>query len=199
VGLATLACVSSCASSGASGQPARATFAGGCFWCMEEPFEKVPGVLSVVSGFSGGTKPNPTYRDVSAGGTGYAESVDVAFDPARVSYERLLDVYWHNVDPLTAGGQFCDKGSQYRSAIFFRDDAQKRAAEESKARIASELGAPVATEIVPFMKFYAAESSHQDFYKTNPGRYHEYVEGCGRHRRLAQLWGDSAGVGAAKP
>jgi peptide-methionine (S)-S-oxide reductase len=165
---------------------------------MEEPFEKVPGVLSVVSGFAGGTRPNPTYRDVAAGGTGYAESIDVTYDPARVSYERLLDVYWHNVDPLTAGGQFCDKGSQYRSAVFFRDAEQQRLAESSKARVARELGAPVVTEIVPFTKFYAADSSHQDFYKTNPGRYHEYVEACGRHRRLEQLWGAGAGGAGGK-
>ncbi len=165
---------------------------------MEEPFEKVPGVAAVVSGFSGGTKANPTYREVSAGGTGYAESVDVTYDPTRVSYERLLDVYWHNVDPLTAGGQFCDKGSQYHSAIFYRDAEQQRLAEESKARVAKQLGAPVVTEIVPFTKFFAADSSHQDFYKTNPGRYQEYVQGCGRHRRLIELWSAAAGGSGGK-
>jgi peptide-methionine (S)-S-oxide reductase len=146
----------------------------------------------------GGHRGEPDLPEVSAGGTGYAESVDVTYDPTRVSYERLLDVYWHNVDPLTAGGQFCDKGSQYRSAIFYRDAEQQRLAESSKARVAKQLGAPVVTEIVPFTKFFAADSSHQDFYKTNPGRYQEYVQGCGRHRRLIELWGTAVGGSGEK-
>jgi peptide-methionine (S)-S-oxide reductase len=182
-----------CSANAVSSGTGRAIFAGGCFWCMEEPFEKLPGVVSVTSGFAGGSKPNPTYREVSAGNSGYAESVQIVFDPSRITYERLLEVFWRNIDPLTPDGQFCDRGRQYRSAIFYQDDEQKRLAEESKRRVEQRLQAAVVTEIVPASKFYPAEASHQDFYKTNPGRYREYVEGCGRYRRLEQLWGSAAG------
>lgn len=194
VAVATL----SCAANRGPADTARATFAGGCFWCMEEPFEKVPGVLSVAAGFAGGSKTNPTYREVSAGGSGYAEAVEIVYDPSRVTYDRLLDVFWHHVDPLTANGQFCDRGRQYRSAIFFHDEAQRVLAEASKKRVEEELHAAVVTEIAPVTKFYRAEEYHQDFYKKNPGKYREYVEGCGRERRLQQLWG-TAGHGQQNP
>jgi peptide-methionine (S)-S-oxide reductase len=174
-------------------QTAHATFAGGCFWCMVEPFEKLPGVVSVASGYTGGTKVNPTYEEVSSGGTGHAESIDVVYDPEKISYERLLNVYWHNVDPLQAGGQFCDHGRQYRTAIFFHDEAQKNLAEGSKKKVEAILKASVATEIVQAGPFYRAEEYHQDFYKKNPVRYHEYRNGCGRDARLRQLWGEQAG------
>jgi peptide-methionine (S)-S-oxide reductase len=154
--------------------------------------------VSVVAGFAGGTVPNPTYKLVSGGASGYAESVDIVYEPTRIPYERLLDVFWHNVDPLAADGQFCDRGRQYRSAIFFHDEEQRRLAEESKRRIGQRLGASVLTEIVPASKFYPAEPYHQDFYKKNPGQYQQYVEGCGRHRRLEQLWGSEAGAGGRK-
>ncbi|MDQ2869614.1 MAG: peptide-methionine (S)-S-oxide reductase MsrA [Acidobacteriota bacterium] len=175
--------------------PAKAVFAGGCFWCEETAFEGVPGVLSVTSGYTGGQKKNPTYEEVSAGGTGHAESVEVAFDPAKITYEKLLEIFWHNVDPLQANAQFCDHGSQYRSAIFYSDDAQRRAAEESKRKLEEEsrFKGKIVTQIVQASTFYPAEQYHQDFYKKNPVRYHQYREGCGRDARLKQLWGEAAG------
>lgn len=174
--------------------PARATFAGGCFWCMEPPFDRLPGVVSTTSGYSGGSKLNPTYEEVSAGITGHAEVVQVAYDPGKISYEQLLDVFWRNIDPTTADRQFCDRGTQYRPAIFFHDESQKRAAEVSKRRIeqSGQISAPIATQIVPLTKFYPAEEYHQDFYKKNPVRYKTYRFGCGRDARLAELWGKSS-------
>ena len=174
---------------------AAAIFAGGCFWCEETAFEGLPGVLSVTSGYTGGTRVNPTYEEVSSGGTGHAESVEVAYDPAVISYEKLLEVFWHNVDPLQANGQFCDHGEQYRSAIFYKGEAQKRAAEASKARLEQDprFKGKIATQIVPASTFYPAEDYHQDFYKKNPVRYRTYREGCGRDARLKALWGESAG------
>ena len=170
---------------------ARATFAGGCFWCMEPPFEKIPGVQSVTSGYAGGRVKNPSYEAVSSGGTGHAESVQVAYDPSRVSYEQLLEVFWRNVDPTDKGGQFCDRGNQYRTAIFSEGESQKQAATESKAALESSgvLGKPIVTEVVPLDAFYPAEAYHQDFYKKDPLRYNSYRAGCGRDQRLAQLWG----------
>jgi peptide methionine sulfoxide reductase msrA/msrB len=175
------------------GTLARATFAGGCFWCMEASFDEVPGVHSTTSGYAGGRVKNPTYEQVSAGGTGHAESVQVAYDPAKVSYEALLEAYWRNVDPTDGGGQFCDRGNQYRTAIFYDGDAQKRAAEDSKRRLdaSGRLKKPVVTEIVPLEAFYPAEEYHQDFYEKNPIRYRTYRAGCGRDRRLKELWGSS--------
>jgi peptide-methionine (S)-S-oxide reductase len=172
-----------------------ATFAGGCFWCMEGPFEKLAGVRSVTSGYTGGHKKSPTYEEVSSGTTGHAESVEILYDASDVSYERLLDVFWHNIDPLTPNAQFCDHGSQYRSAIFYHDDAQRAAAEASKRRIeqSGRFKQPIVTEIVAATTFYPAEEYHQDFYKKNPVRYHGYRTSCGRDRRLRQLWGDEAG------
>jgi peptide-methionine (S)-S-oxide reductase len=178
----------------ASPTTARAVFAGGCFWCMEAPFDKVPGVKSTTSGFAGGQLKNPTYEQVSAGSTGHAESVQVVYDPRKVTYAQLLDIFWHNIDPLDGGGQFCDRGNQYRSAIFYGNDEEKREAEESKARVQTRLGRPVATQIVPASPFYPAEEYHQDFYLRNPVRYHQYRQGCGRDQRLKQLWGDEAGA-----
>ena len=180
---------------GVGAERATATFAGGCFWCMEGPFEKLPGVSSVTSGYSGGQKKNPTYEEVSAGITGHAESVQVVYDPAKVSYDQLLETFWHNIDPVSANGQFCDRGTQYRSAIFYEDEAQKAAALASKAKLeeSGQLKKPIVTQIVAFAVFYPAEDYHQDFYKKNPFRYQTYRMGCGRDQRLKELWGDAAG------
>lgn len=171
----------------------KAVFAGGCFWCEESAFEGKPGVISVVSGYAGGSKTNPTYEEVSSGGTGHAESVEVTFDPSKTSYTNLLTIFWHNVDPTDAGGQFCDRGNQYRSEIFYMNENQKKLAQESKMQVAKQLQKPIVTEIAPLKRFYPAEDYHQDFYKTNPVRYKTYVYGCGRERRLEQVWGAAAG------
>lgn len=174
---------------------ATAVFAGGCFWCEETAFEGVPGVLAVTSGYTGGHLANPTYEQVSAGGTGHAESVEVAYDPRKISYEKLLDIFWHNVDPLQRDAQFCDHGTQYRSAIFYRDESQRAAAEASKAKLEEEarFKGKIVTEIVPASTFYRAEEYHQDFYRKNPVRYYSYRAGCGRDARLKALWGAAAG------
>jgi peptide-methionine (S)-S-oxide reductase len=179
-----------------AGERGEAIFAGGCFWCMETAFEGQPGVTSVVSGFAGGGEKNPTYEQVSAGGTGHAESVRVTYDPKKTSYARLLELFWHNIDPFSAEGQFCDRGHQYRSAIFYLDDAQKRAAEESKRAVEAQLKQTVVTEIVAATPFTAAEEYHQDFYKKDPARYYSYRAGCGRDARLKKVWGDAAGHSA---
>lgn len=180
-------------SAGHAVEPAKAYFAGGCFWCMEEAFEKIEGVLSVTSGYMGGQKANPTYEEVSAGNTGHAESVEVLYDPAKVSYQRLLDHFWKNVDPLTPNAQFCDHGSQYRSAIFYGSEEERRMAEASKQALvqSKRFAQPIVTEIVPAATFYQAEDYHQDFYKKNPIRYKFYKTTCGRAQRLEQLWGKS--------
>ena len=172
---------------------AKATFAGGCFWCMEPPYDKLPGVVSTTSGYIGGQIKNPSYEQVSSGGTGHAEAVQVVYDPAKISYEKLLEVFWHNVDPTTPNRQFCDIGEQYRTAIFFHDAEQKRLAEQTSAAVAKQLGKKVVTEIVPAGPFYAAEEYHQDYYEKNPIRYKYYRNGCGRDRRLSELWGEQAG------
>ena len=169
-----------------------ATFAGGCFWCMEGPFDSLPGVISVTSGYTGGPVTNPTYEQVSSGGTGHRESVEIVFDPTKITYAKLLDVFWHNVDPADNDGQFCDKGSQYRSAIFYHDETQRRLAEESKAAVVKKLGR-VYTDILPASIFWRAEDYHQHFYKKNPVRYHFYRFNCGRDQRLKALWGKAAG------
>ena len=168
-----------------------ATFAGGCFWCMEPPFERLPGVISVTSGYTGGTTRNPSYEDVSAGGTGHAESVEVRYDPAKISYQKLLDVYWHNVDPLTPNAQFCDHGTQYRTAIFYHDEEQHRFADASMQEVQKRFKEPIVTQIVPASQFYPAEEYHQDYYKKNPIRYKFYRYNCGRDARLANLWGEA--------
>ena len=172
----------------------RATFAGGCFWCMEAPFDQLPGVVSVTSGYAGGREKSPTYEQVSSGSTGHAESVQVLYDPKKIGYADLLRVFWHNVDPTTPNRQFCDAGTQYRSAIFYYDEEQHRLAEESKKAIeaSKRLPGPVVTQIVPASDFFPAEEYHQHFYKKNPVRYHMYRNGCGRDRRLKELWGELA-------
>lgn len=170
---------------------AKAYFAGGCFWCMEEAFEKVDGVLTVVSGYMGGTVPNPSYEEVSAGRTGHAESVEVTYDPSKVTYQKLLDAFWRNVDPLTPNAQFCDHGSQYRAAIFYSTDEEKRLSEDSKRAIeqSKRFPQPIVTQLVQASTFYPAEDYHQDYYKKNPLRYKYYKYGCGRAQRLETLWG----------
>jgi len=171
-----------------------ATFAGGCFWCMEPPYDKLPGVAATISGYMGGRKLNPTYEEVSSGTTGHAEAVQVVYDPKKVSYEKLLEVFWVNVDPTVKNRQFCDSGSQYRTAIFYHDDAQRKAAEASKAELekSKPFKEPIVTPIEMAGVFYPAEDYHQDYYKKNPVRYQFYRNGCGRDARLRQLWGDRA-------
>ena len=170
---------------------AKAIFAGGCFWCMEHPFDVLPGVVSTTSGYIGGQKKNPTYEEVSSGRTGHTEAVQVVYDPKKVTYEKLLDVFWHNIDPTVNDQQFCDHGSQYRSGIFYTDDEQKRLAEASKATLDRNkpFSAAIVTEITRASEFYPAEDYHQDFYLKNPLRYKYYRSGCGRDARLKQLWG----------
>lgn len=174
---------------------AKATFAGGCFWCMQPPFDKLDGVVSTTAGYTGGHKVNPTYKEVSAGGTGHAEAVEITYDPKKISYDKLLDVFWHNVDPTDAGGQFCDRGNQYRSEIFYHDEAQKRLAEASKAALekSKPFKEPIVTKIVAATKFYPAEEYHQEYYKKNSLTYRIYRYGCGRDGRLKELWGKQAG------
>jgi peptide-methionine (S)-S-oxide reductase len=176
----------------AQARTAKATFAGGCFWCMEPPFDTVQGVISTTSGYTGGTKKRPTYEEVSAGGTGHAESVEVLYDPAKVSYQHLLDIFWHNVDPLTPDRQFCDVGRQYRTAIFYHDEEQHRLADSTKVALerSGRFKQPIVTEIVPAGPFWRAEEYHQDYYRKNPIRYHFYRTGCGRDSRLREVWGE---------
>jgi peptide-methionine (S)-S-oxide reductase len=168
---------------------AKAIFAGGCFWCVESDFDKVPGVISTTSGYTGGHKANPTYEQVSHGGTGHAEAVEIVFDPAKVTYQKLLDVFWHNIDPLAKDYQFCDHGDQYRSAIFYQGDEQRRLAEASKTTVQARFKQPVQTQIVPAGQFYPAEDYHQDYHHKNPIRYKFYRFNCGRDARLQELWG----------
>ena len=171
-----------------------ATFAGGCFWCVESDFDAVPGVVKTVSGYTGGTLDNPTYRQVTAGGTGHREAVQIHYDPERVSYERLLHVFWRSVDPTDAGGQFCDRGVSYRTAIFTADEEQRRLAEQSKDALqrSGALKQDVVTPIEPLKTFYPAEGYHQDYYTKNPLRYQFYRFSCGRDARVRDLWGDQA-------
>jgi len=170
----------------------KAIFAAGCFWCTEEAFEKVPGVISAVSGYTGGNVKNPSYEQVSSGRTGHAEAVEVTFDPAKVSYEQLLDVFWLNHDPTVTNRQFCDSGTQYRPEIFYRSEEQKRLAEASKAKWEKQkpFRQSLLTQITKASEFYPAEEYHQDYYKKNAFQYSFYVSGCGRYSRLDSLWGD---------
>lgn len=172
-----------------------ATFAGGCFWCMEGPFDALNGVISTTSGYIGGTKKDPTYKEVSSGWTGHTEVVQVKYDPAKISYEKLLDVFWHNIDPTVKNQQFCDVGSQYRSGIFYHDEAQLKAANASKAALdkSKPFKSAIVSEITAATAFYVAEDYHQDYYLKNPVRYRFYRQGCGRDARLKELWGDKAG------
>jgi peptide-methionine (S)-S-oxide reductase len=170
---------------------AQAIFAGGCFWCMEPPYDKIDGVISTTSGYSGGEQADANYHAVSSGSTGHYEVVKVEYDPAKVSYARLLDIFWHNIDPFDANGQFCDKGDQYRAAIFYGNDEEKRLAEQSKAELQSAKGfkKPIVTGILPAKPFYAAEDYHQDYYLKNPLRYKFYRFNCRRDARLDEVWG----------
>jgi peptide-methionine (S)-S-oxide reductase len=172
-------------------QTAIAAFAGGCFWCLQPPFEKLDGVVSTTVGYTGGHTKNPTYNEVSDGGTGHAESVQIVYDPTKISYEKLLDVFWHNVDPLTSNAQFCDHGDQYRTAIFYHDETQRRLAEASKRQIeeSKRFAQPIVTQIVAATEFYPAEEYHQKYHDKNPVRYTYYRWNCGRDRRLKELWG----------
>lgn len=177
-----------------SDELAEATFAGGCFWCMEKPFDQLSGVSATTSGYTGGEVPNPSYQQVSSGGTKHAEAVRVIYDPDQVTYPELLEVFWENVDPLDEYGQFCDRGSQYRAEIFYHDEAQKQAAEASKQALVDEqkFSKPITTQITPASEFYAAEDYHQDYYQNNPVRYKTYRYACGRDKRLAELWGENS-------
>ncbi len=179
----------------AAGKFEKATFAGGCFWCMEAPFDKLPGVVSVMAGYTGGKVIHPTYKQVSAGGTGHTEAVQIVFDPSRIGYARLLDVFWHNTDPTVTDRQFCDIGSQYRPGIFYHNEEQRLLALKSKEALGKTkpFKEPIVTEVTRAAEFYPAEEYHQDYYKKNPNRYEYYRKVCGRDRRLNELWGDAAG------
>lgn len=177
---------------GYSANTSTATFAGGCFWCMEGPFDALDGVISTTSGYTAGETKNPTYKQVSAGITGHTEAIQVVYDPKKISYEKLLEVYWVNVDPLTPDAQFCDHGTQYRSGIYYHDIDQKRAAEASFKKVQAKFTKPVVTELEAFDEFYPAEKYHQDYYLRNPVRYKYYRWRCGRDQRLQELWGKAA-------
>lgn len=168
----------------------RAIFAGGCFWCIEAELQELKGVQSVISGYTGGQTENPTYEQINTGKTGHAEAVEVLYDPSQISYEQLLEVFWSNIDPTDAGGQFHDRGSQYRTEIFYLNEAQKQAAEHSKEKYNALLSKPIATAITPASVFYPAEEYHQDYYQTNPLRYNAYKYGSGRAQTLERVWGD---------
>ena len=170
---------------------AKATFAGGCFWCMESPFDKLDGVISTTSGYTDGHKKNPTYKEVSAGSTGHTEAVQIEYDPSKVSYAKLLEVFWKNIDPTTKDSQFCDHGTQYRSGIYYHDEAQQKAAEASFKALQKNkpFKEAIATELDPASTFYPAEDYHQNYYQKNPIRYKYYRYGCGRDKRLDELWG----------
>ena len=171
-----------------------ATFAGGCFWCMEPPFEKLEGVVSVASGYSGGPEINPTYEQVASGRTGHAEAVEILYDPEKIRYEKLLEVFWMNIDPTQENGQFADRGRQYRTVIFYHDDEQKMKAEESKKSLgdSGKFSSPIVTDIEPFTSFYRAEDYHQDYYKKNPTHYKMYKKGSGREGFIERTWGSSS-------
>ncbi len=193
--LAALAAVAAALAGHAQAATERATFAGGCFWCMEPPFDALPGVISTTSGYIGGRTIKPTYEQVSSGGTGHAEAVQVVYDPAKVTYEKLLEVFWVNIDPTVRDRQFCDSGSQYRTGIFYHNDAQRKAAEASRAALekSKPFKEPIVTPVEMAGVFYPAEDYHQDYYLKNPVRYKFYRNGCGRDARLRELWGDRAG------
>lgn len=184
-----MALVASAAEPVTQEKTATAVFAGGCFWCMEPPYDALTGAIATTSGYAGGRKANPTYEQVSAGDTGHVEAVQITYDPKQVSYEKLLDVFWRNVDPLDKGGQFCDRGSTYTTAIFVQNQEERKLAEQSKAAIEKKLGKTVVTVIRPAATFYPAEEYHQDYYRKNPLRYKYYRYSCGRDQRLEHLWG----------
>ena len=168
-----------------------ATLAGGCFWCTEAPYDELTGVEAAISGYTNGDEANPSYEEVSSGTTGHYEAVQVTFDPAVTDYNKILDTFWKHIDPFDAGGQFYDRGSQYHTAIFYHNDEQRKLAEASKARIEAEKGKKVATEILPYKNFYAAEDYHQNYYKTNSSHYNAYKDGSGRVEKLGKIWGNN--------
>lgn len=176
----------------------KAIFAGGCFWCVESDFENVPGVIEAVSGYTGGTLDNPTYKKVSKGGTGHYEAVEITFDPNKVSYGELVEIFWRSVDPTDGGGQFCDRGDSYKTAIFAVDATQKSIAKKSKARLKGALSGPIVTPIVDAKEFFVAEKVHQNYYKTHSIRYKYYRNGCGRDKRIRAIWGAQAHRGITK-
>ncbi|WP_208324711.1 peptide-methionine (S)-S-oxide reductase MsrA [Modicisalibacter xianhensis] len=179
---------------GTSTETAQATFAGGCFWCVEEAYDEIEGVQRTVSGYTGGDEQDPSYEQVASGATEHAEAVRVTYDPSQVDYATLLEAFWHNIDPFAKDRQFCDAGSQYRSAIFYHDEQQKQLAERTKADLEQRFGRDIATQIVPAGQFWEAEAYHQDYYEKNPVRYRFYKAGCGRTERLEEIWGDQAGL-----
>ncbi len=189
------ACITNACSQGATGegemQLVKATFAGGCFWCMERPFDAIEGVHGVMPGYTGGITANPTYEDVCTGETGHLEAVQITYDPTKVTYEKLLEIFWRQINPMDGGGQFVDRGSQYKTAIFYHNDAQKRIAEQSKSELerSGKIDRPIATEIRPAGTFYPAEDYHRKFYLKNPLRYRIYRQGSGRERTLEDIWG----------
>ena len=183
------------ATGAAAAEPEKAIFAGGCFWCVEADFDKVPGVLGTESGYTGGHVQNPTYEQVSHGGTGHYESVQVTFDPDKVSYRQLVDIFWRAVDPTDPGGQFCDRGDSYRTAIFVSGEEQRQEAEASKAAAEAALGQKIVTPVVEAGAFWPAEDYHQDYHEKNPLQYKYYRWGCGRDQRVKELWGDAAHQG----
>ena len=198
VGMTGYALVQAQSTPPAKAKPANAAvaiFAGGCFWCMEGPFDVLDGVVSTTSGYIGGTKKDPTYQEITSGWTGHTEAVQIVYDPAKVTYEKLLDVFWHNIDPTVKNKQFCDSGSQYRSGIFYLNETQKKAADASKAALdkSKPFKDPIVTEITAATTFYPAEDYHQDYYVKNPVRYRLYRQGCGRDARLKEIWGSKAG------
>ena len=196
ISIAALALSAGPAAAQAPAKPAtaKATFAGGCFWCVEEVYDKLPGVISTVSGYMGGHVKNPTYEQVSTARTGHAEVVQIEYDPSKITYARLLDVFWRNIDPTQKDGQFCDHGPQYRSAVFYHDDEQRKLAEASRLALTKNkpFKGEIVTEITKAAQFYAAEDYHQDFHRKSPTRYKFYKSGCGRDARLQQLWGKPA-------
>ena len=195
--LVAAAILAAFAGGASAAEPQKAVFAGGCFWCVEADFDKVPGVLDTVSGFTGGTVENPSYKQVTYGDTGHYEAVEITYDPDKVSYEELVDIFWRTVDPTDAGGQFCDRGESYRTAVFVANEAERAAAEASKAEAAAALGQEIVTPIVEAGAFWPAEEHHQNYYEKNPLRYKYYRWGCGRDERIEALWGDAAHRGLA--
>lgn len=175
-----------------------ATFAGGCFWCIEADFDRVPGVMATVSGYTGGKTDNPTYREVSRGNTGHREALQITYDPQKISYAQLLTVFWHSVDPIDSGGQFCDRGEPYETAVFVHNEEQRKLAEASKAQAMKDLGKKIFTPVETAATFYKAEEYHQDYHNKNPLRYKYYRWNCGRNQKVEQLWGDKAYMGIPK-
>ncbi len=190
--LTVVAVLSLCAHTASAQQLEKTIFAGGCFWCVESDFDKVPGVVSTISGYTGGKTKNPTYDQVTYGDTGHYEAVEITYDPAKVGYEALLTAFWHSVDPTDGGGQFCDRGHSYKTAVFVANKKQRAAAEASKNAAQKNVGKPIVTPILAAARFYAAEDYHQDYYKKSPYRYRYYRWGCGRDKKVKQVWGEHA-------